>query len=162
VFGNHDYGGGASYVQAQLDRTKQKIDDYWTFPATNYSKVYHLPNDGLVGLVFIDTTTLAPSENKCCNQNGGISLEVQESRIKNQMYHIERNFIRLSKKNVQWLLVFGHYPIFSKGEHGDTDELVNLLEPLFLKYNVSAYFCGHDHITEHCKFLPLIRYYDYF
>lgn len=69
------------------------------------------------------------------------------------MYHIERNFIRLSKKNVQWLLVFGHYPIFSRGEHGDTDELVDLLEPLFLKYNVSAYFCGHDHITEHRKLI---------
>jgi len=47
-----------------------------------------------------------------------------------------------------------HYTIITNqpqplGEHGDTDELVQYLEPLFLQYGVSAYFCGHDHITEH-------------
>jgi len=134
--------------------------------------LYQIPSasnneNGLVGLLFIDTTTLAPSENKCCNENGGISNITQLERISNQMYHIERNLIKLNrKKNLKWLLCFGHYPIFSYGEHGDTDELVNLLEPVFLRYNVSAYFSGniviitviiiiiiiilgHDHITEH-------------
>jgi hypothetical protein len=68
LLGNHDYGYGAQGVQAQLDRTL--IDEYWSFPATNYSKTFDIPEGGTVTVVFIDTTILAPSENKCCNENG--------------------------------------------------------------------------------------------
>lgn len=55
-------------------------------------------------------------------------------------------FKKMDKAKVSWLLLHGHYPIYSKGEHGDTDELVTYLVPLLLKYNVSVYFCGHDHL----------------
>jgi hypothetical protein len=48
-----------------------------------------------------------------------------------------------------WILVAGHYPIFSTGEHGDTDELVEYLNPLLDKYKVHAYVCGHDHFSAH-------------
>ena len=136
-----------------MDRTKEKIDPYWTFPNTNYSKVYNLADGGTIGLVFIDTTTLAPNSNKCCNENGGISNVTMKNRIDNQLYNIEKNFIRMSRlENLKWLIVFGHYPIYSKGEHGDNAELIEVLEPLFHKYKVTAYFCGHDHITEHLSY----------
>ena len=69
VFGNHDYGFGASGVQAQIDRYEALDDDLWVFPATNYSRVFRAGKVS-VQIVFIDTTTLAPSENKCCNANG--------------------------------------------------------------------------------------------
>ena len=52
------------------------------------------------------------------------------------------------ESNPTWLLVAGHYPIYSAGEHGDTTELQTYLVPLFRKYNVDAYFCGHDHLSE--------------
>ena len=39
--------------------------------------------------------------------------------------------------------------MFSKGEHGDTDELVSYLLPAFLEFKISAYFCGHDHMNLH-------------
>ena len=144
MIGNHDYGGGASYVQAQIQRTE--IDQYWTMPSTNYSKIYELSDNLRVGLVFVDTTTLAPSENKCCNTNGGISQETQYNRIQNQLTCIENMFKKMQIAQVSWLVVLGHYPIYSKGEHGDTDELVDYLVPLFLKYKVNVYFCGHDHL----------------
>lgn len=41
---------------AQLDRTTQHIDPYWTMPSTNYSKIYTLPDKALLGLLFIGTT----------------------------------------------------------------------------------------------------------
>lgn len=66
--GNHDYGYGATGVQAQIDRTL--IDDHWYMPSTNYSKTFNIPNGGTVAIIFVDTTTLAPSVNKCCNENG--------------------------------------------------------------------------------------------
>jgi hypothetical protein len=72
VFGNHDYGYGQQGLEAQMKR--QRTSDYttglWQFPNTNYSKVFSIPGGGALGIVFVDTTTLAPSRNKCCNENG--------------------------------------------------------------------------------------------
>jgi hypothetical protein len=73
VFGNHDYGYGATGVKAQIQRYHDHTDDdIWMFESTNYTKTFSIPGPGggTVCIVFIDTTTLAPSENRCCNSNG--------------------------------------------------------------------------------------------
>ena len=72
IFGNHDYGYGLSGIEAQIQRYRDHVDgDLWQFPATNYSKTFSIPGgNGTVTVIFIDTTTLAPSENKCCNSKG--------------------------------------------------------------------------------------------
>ena len=70
VFGNHDYGYGQTGIKAQIDRSKAGIDSYWKTYATNFTEVFDLPGGGLLQVVFCDTTTLAPSQNKCCNENG--------------------------------------------------------------------------------------------
>jgi hypothetical protein len=54
------------------------------------------------------------------------------------------------------LLVAGHYPVVSMGEHGDTDELKQYLVPLLEQYRVNAYFDGHDHFSEVSFFLIFI------
>jgi tartrate-resistant acid phosphatase type 5 len=78
-----------------------------------------------------------------------VTLEEQTIRITNQVHHIERMLQEAVAVEPAWLLVVGHYPVFSAGEHGDTDELLTYLLPLIKKYNVSAYISGHDHISEH-------------
>ena len=73
VFGNHDYGGGASAVRAQIERYRENVDEgLWVFPSTNYTRRFDIPGKqgGSVAIVFVDTTTLAPSQNKCCNEKG--------------------------------------------------------------------------------------------
>jgi hypothetical protein len=91
VLGNHDYGGGNSYSIAQVDRTHKHLDDdLWQMPAKNYSQLFEIPiptnisstnnnsyesivqkyGMATVGILFVDTTTLAPSMNKCCNEEG--------------------------------------------------------------------------------------------
>jgi hypothetical protein len=73
---NHDYGYGATGVQAQIDRNyKYESDDLWQTESTNYTKVFNIPSsdplvDNKLQIIFVDTTTLAPSQNKCCNKNG--------------------------------------------------------------------------------------------
>ncbi len=55
-------------------------------------------------------------------------------------------------KNVikpKWLIVAGHYPIYSAGSNGDINELKQNLLPLLLEYKIDAYISGHDHISEH-------------
>lgn len=73
VLGNHDYGGGNAYSLAQVERSRLNLDHgLWNMPAKNYSKIFPIPGltNASVGILFIDTTTLAPSMNKCCNEQG--------------------------------------------------------------------------------------------
>ena len=58
----------------------------------------------------------------------------------------------LAKSNADYLLVAGHYPIFSPCSHGNTDELVKTLDPLLKKYGVTAYISGHEHCQFHYNF----------
>lgn len=51
-----------------------------------------------------------------------------------------------------WKIAFFHHPLYSSGKtHGSALETRAILEPLFVKYGVSAAFSGHDHFYERIK-----------
>ena len=79
----------------------------------------------------------------------GVSEKTQMERIQNQVTNIEMMLDAATEDPPTWLLVVGHYPVFSSGSHGDIKELNRHLLPLLRRYNVHAYFSGHDHISEH-------------
>lgn len=70
VLGNHDYGYGQVSVLSEIARELDTDDDAWHMPATNYTMTFPINDQEHILVVFIDTTTLAPSENKCCNVKG--------------------------------------------------------------------------------------------
>jgi len=39
--------------------------------------------------------------------------------------------------------------VWSVANHGPSEVLVECLRPLLIEYNVTAYFCGHDHTMQH-------------
>ncbi len=122
-------------------------------PGKNYSLTFTLDDDSVkVTVIHIDTTTLAPEQNKLTNQNGGISYDVQQSRIENQMSHLRSMLDAANSSRPDYLIVSGHYPVVSKGEHGDISSLVSLLHPLFKEYEVDMYIAGHDHIGSHLTY----------
>jgi predicted MPP superfamily phosphohydrolase len=56
----------------------------------------------------------------------------------------------LKKSTAKWKIVYGHHPIYSDGDHGDSIVLTRRLLPL-LKNRVDVYLVGHDHILNHIK-----------
>jgi hypothetical protein len=133
VLGNHDYGGGADGVQAQIDRTTATADDEWQTPAKNYSRTFHIPGGGSVAIVFIDSTTLAPSVTGATNTKGGVSVAEQQARVADQLQRVEQYLTEARAAAPSWLLVAHHYPVYSAGAHGDIAEMVAYLEPLLRK-----------------------------
>ena len=58
----------------------------------------------------------------------------------------------LSKSKANWKICFMHHPLYSSGEkHGSDVALRQVIEPLFVKYGVSAVFSGHEHFYERLK-----------
>lgn len=58
----------------------------------------------------------------------------------------------LAASSSDWKIVFFHHPLYSSGgRHGSDLRLREILEPLFLKNNVSVVLNGHDHFYERVK-----------
>jgi 3',5'-cyclic AMP phosphodiesterase CpdA len=52
----------------------------------------------------------------------------------------------------EWKIPFFHHPPYSSGgRHGSHVRHREVLEPLFVKHNVSVVFTGHDHVYERTK-----------
>ena len=66
----------------------------------------------------------------------------------------------LQKSREKWKIPYFHHPLYSSGKtHGSTLKLREVLEPLFIKYNVSLVLSGHDHIYERIKPQNGIQYF---
>jgi predicted MPP superfamily phosphohydrolase len=58
----------------------------------------------------------------------------------------------LQNSDEKWKIVYFHHPLYSSGaRHGSDRRLREVLEPLFIKYNVSVVLTGHDHVYERVK-----------
>jgi len=58
----------------------------------------------------------------------------------------------LKESTSDWKIPYFHHPPYSSGErHGSDSRIREVLEPLFLKYNVSVVLTGHDHFYERVK-----------
>ena len=58
----------------------------------------------------------------------------------------------LAASGSEWKIAVFHHPLYSSGDrHGSDIRLRTVLEPLFLKHNVSVVLNGHDHFYERVK-----------
>jgi hypothetical protein len=59
---------------------------------------------------------------------------------------------QLKEFHDDWKIAYFHHPPYSSGDrHGSDTRLREVLEPLFIKYNVSIVLNGHDHFYERIK-----------
>lgn len=138
ILGNHDYHVS---VQAQIDRTYMHGEDLWTLPSNYYVYSYLLNDGGKMTIVYIDTQLLEPYHDD--TQIIFDDPNWEEKRAE----HLEWIDYTLEEeaKTATWLIVAGHYPIYSVGVNCDSVTLLKSLQPLLEKHKVHMYIAGHDH-----------------
>jgi tartrate-resistant acid phosphatase type 5 len=157
ISGNHDYCGD---IQQQI-MIAADPSNRWSFPDFNYkiTKEFHDESNGRavkLDIIMIDTMHVAgfhclsqpfdelrpPPEEYFAQPPGPLSLAEASATLS----YIESALMNSS--DADYILVAGHYPIYSPCSHGNTHELIDKLDPLLREYGVTAYISGH----EHCQF----------
>ncbi|MBN8705554.1 MAG: metallophosphoesterase [Bacteroidetes bacterium] len=128
ILGNHDYYGNE---EAELEYALSH--DRWKMPARYYSFSAGISPGDSIDFFALDTEML---------------LDETSDEAKAQLVWLDAE---LKQSSAIWKVVFGHHPVRSNGEHGNTGELVALLKPILEENKVTAYFCGHDHHLELIK-----------
>ncbi|KAK1423633.1 hypothetical protein QVD17_18939 [Tagetes erecta] len=138
VLGNHDYRGN---VLAQLSPVLTQRDNKWLCIK---SFILHAGN---VELFFVDTT---PFQDKYFTDTDHTydwrGVLPREQYLTNLLKDVD---VALKESTAKWKIVVGHHTIFSAGDHGNTQELVDKLLPILLENEVNLYINGHDHCLQH-------------
>jgi tartrate-resistant acid phosphatase type 5 len=148
IAGNHDHYGNASAEVEYTDKSNR-----WIYPSFNYSiDIQNKNNDDIpfIKVLSLDTILLCgqTSMDESRDQTPKFNSKEEETKSKDYWIDIENQLKNISDKT-PYVLVTGHYPVWSISEHGPTKCLVDKLRPLLHKYKVSAYICGHDHNLQH-------------
>ena len=133
--GNHDYRGN---VSAQIEYSK--LSTNWVFPTYYYKKSFQSPDKSVtLDLIMIDTQKYTGV------YRGGTYPKNFNDKLQHKFIEYS---LRTSKAN--YIIVGGHYPVYSACDHGSTITLINHLKPLLEKYG-AHYFSGHDHCVQHIE-----------
>jgi len=138
ALGNHDYK-----TNPDAEVAYSKISARWHMPSRYYSIVKTMKNGTKVEFFIIDTSPF---------QTDYYNAEDYSAHVKGNDTTAQKKWLEEGLKNssATWKFVVGHHPLFSAGgRKGKTGDMLNSFGPLFEKYKVDAYFCGHEHILEY-------------
>jgi acid phosphatase len=142
ALGNHDYRG---VPEAQVDYAK--TSDRWRMPSRYYKVAGSDIGAPHVDMFVIDTSPLVHQYRD--NVHSVIAENVASQDVPAQLRWLDE---QLAASTAPWKLVVGHHTLHSGGSaHGDTPEVVQLIEPLLQKHRVQAYINGHDHDLQHIR-----------
>ncbi|XP_066564126.1 tartrate-resistant acid phosphatase type 5a [Amia ocellicauda] len=142
IAGNHDHIGN---VEAQIQYSQ--FSKRWHFPYYYYELNFRVPKTNTkLTILMVDTILLCGnSDDHLDEKPRGPVDSVQANR---QLQWLTQ---RMENSQADFLLVAGHYPVWSVAKHGPTECLLEKLRPLLLKYKATAYLCGHDHNLQYLE-----------
>jgi hypothetical protein len=99
---------------------------------------------------------------KLFNMDGKLYYSFKPSKQSVRFFALESTYLdpeqvawvekELKESNSDWKIPYFHHPPYSSGDrHGSDTRLREVLEPLFVRYNVSVVLSGHDHFYERIK-----------
>ena len=154
IAGNHDHYGN---VTGEVDYSR--YSDRWNFPSLYYTFTKTTPGGETVRFVMLDTIVLcgqtaddAPAEEQPRHMDPLEGKKLADD----QLQWLETT---LAAAQEDWVIVTGHYPVYSIAEHGPTSYMVENVKPLLEKYNVAAYLNGHDHSMQHLNDGSVVDYF---
>jgi tartrate-resistant acid phosphatase type 5 len=139
IGGNHDHYGN---ITAEIEYSSHS--DRWTFPNIYHSKSFASPDGATMDIIFIDTIDLAGNtvtDNEEDPRYYDPLPFKSRSDAAEQWSWIED---QLQASTADYLMVAGHYPVYSVCEHGNTQNLLDNLRPMLIQYG-AHYMAGHDH-----------------
>ena len=146
VLGNHDYlgnvtatveGGAAGWLG--FERT-----DWFSWHEPRLDATFVA-----IDTNFVQKTQICFDKDKESEQACRAAMDLMQTT---QLAWLERVLADAQKRGVTWIIVFGHHPIIGAGRwafhQGDKRLAVQVLAPLFEKYDVALYLSGHDHVQQ--------------
>ncbi|CAF0891821.1 unnamed protein product [Brachionus calyciflorus] len=143
VLGNHDYYGNP---QAQIDYTE--ISKRWILPDYFYNVHVNINQGKTKFIYFLMIDTILLCYRKSIKDEFGNEYMIKQKDESIDYFEKLENDLKNSK-DYPYVIIVSHYPIWSVSKHGPTHCLVEKLRPLLHKYNVNAFFAGHDHDMQH-------------
>jgi len=145
VLGNHDYKGNP---QAEIDY--HQVDSRWNMPARYYTRKVAINNDTTqqVLFIFLDTSPLIAEYYSKDDYKNVIGVDTAT-----QIRWLQ-NVLADPSPNIKWKIVCGHHPLYTGGKRfkaPETYQLNELLKPIFDRYKVDIYVCGHEHNLQYIK-----------
>jgi hypothetical protein len=137
ALGNHDYKSNPDAEVAY-----SKISARWHMPARYYSVIKKLKDGTTAEFFIIDTSPF---------QSDYYGSEDYGANVKGVDTAAQKKWLEagLQKSSATWKFVVGHHPLFSAGGRKEkTGDMLYSFGPLFEKYKVDAYICGHEHHLE--------------
>ncbi|KFK33419.1 hypothetical protein AALP_AA5G010200 [Arabis alpina] len=139
ILGNHDYMGN---VSAQLSQVLTQKDWRW------FCRRSFILSSGMVEFFFVDTN---PFVEQYFTDPGDHTYDwsnvlPRKKYISNLLHDLD---LEIKKSRATWKFVVGHHGIKTAGQHGVTQELVDLLLPILEENKVDLYINGHDHCLQH-------------
>lgn len=132
--GNHDYSGR---IEAQIERSSS--DELWHMPQRFYSFEMPIGPDRSVQLFALDTESMRDRDEPDDQQIAWLDLE-------------------LGRSKAHWKIVYGHHPIYSGAEKGDSGRMLDRLVPILERRGVDIYFAAHHHTLQFFGPLSGVRY----
>ena len=149
ILGNHDYRQGASGAAAQIERTTATDDDEWQFDSTTWVRTFSLgaSSSDLLAVVAIDTQEINFSE---YSYTESLFSEASAAAALSKLEKVLA--AAAGDPRIAWIIMAGHFPILSRGEHGDNEVLSEGLLNILSRFGVDMYISGHDHTLQHIEY----------